>query len=319
MSDAPVMVADLGGTSLRVALEHKGELRGIAHARAEDLGTDAAPWLRAWMQAQPVRAQAATVAVAGPVADDEVRLTNSPIGLRAADLGLPARLVNDLHAAAMGVDRVPPELVRDLGGPALQPGGVIAVLGLGTGLGEALRLGNTVLPGEGGHASFAPADAQQARLLAFLAARNDGYVDWEHAASGRAMGPVLDFALTEVAAPAWLRQVRAALPEHELGPLVLGHPGEPACALARELVLSTLGREAGNMALRHLATGGLWLVGGLAAKLSPWLPGGAFHDAFETRGRFSELARRMPRRLVLDDLVGLRGAAVIARVLLEQR
>ena len=141
-------------------------------------------------------------------------------------------------------------------------------------------------------------------------------MDWEHAASGRAMGPVLDFAISEVGASPWLRQARAEVADEDEGHLVVEHPDEPACALARDLVLTVLGLEAGNMGLRHMATGGVWLVGGVAVRLARWLRGGPFQAAFETRGAFTRQARSLPRRLVLDDHVGLRGAAVVARELL---
>lgn len=305
------MVVDMGGTSVRVAVEVDGRLLHAARVPTAELGGDAAPWLRAWLDALPMRPCAAGIAVAGPVTDPaRAALTNARLALETRDLGLPAVLLNDLHAAAMGVDRVPAEGLVHLGGPTSRPGLPLAVLGVGTGLGEAVRLGEVVLPGEGGHAAFAPVDDEQLALHAFLRQRH-GYVDWEHVASGSALVDLLAFA---EAVHGRGPQVAAALAAgRPVAAVVVDLAAQdPACGTALRLCLTALGVEAGNMALRHLAQGGLWLVGGVAARLRPWLTDGPFHQAFLARGRFTALAAQVPRMLVLDDDVGLRGAAVVA-------
>lgn len=321
MPGPPFMVVDIGGTSLRVALARDGVLSHRARVGTAELGGDAAPWLRRWRMALPDPPIAAAVAVAGPVTDpDRVELTNVQLRLARADLDLPAVLLNDLHAAALGVHAVPAAGRVRLAGPAPDPEGPIAVLGVGTGLGQAVRLGDTVLPGEGGHAAFAARDAEQRALADFLAARH-GYVDWEHVASGSALPALLDFACTVHGRGPALSQALGAGQAPAAVVLDLADR-DPACAQALRLLLSALGTEAGNMGLRHLATGGVWLVGGVAARLRPHLEwtsspdGGPFHAAFQARGRFSELAARLPRLLVLDDDVGLYGAARAAAGLL---
>lgn len=308
----PVMVADIGGTTIRVALDRGGQLSDLARAPSASVEPDPAPWLSQWAQGLSEAPQSACISVAGPVRDPrQVELTNVRLRLRADAFGFPACLINDLHAAAMGLSLVPAQQRLHLGGPLPQEGGPVGVIGVGTGLGQAVACGEQILPGEGGHGVYAPQDERERGLQSFLQQRF-GYVDWEHVCSGSAFADLLDFARTVhpdspplgsgIAAGAWVLE-RADL--------------DPACALALRLQLSALGAEAGNMALRHLTTGGVWLVGGVAARLQPWLKGETFRRAFEARGRFSELAASMPRLLVLDQDVGLRGAGRVARALLQ--
>lgn len=314
----PVMVADLGGTSLRVAIDTGGALTHQQVVATADLGGDATAWLRRWVDDRPVRPLAACVAVAAPVRCGRVRLTNADVWIDAGGLDLPAVLVNDLQAAAMGVDLVGPQGRVHLAGPAPVAGGPIGVLGVGTGLGQAVRDDGVVLPGEGGHAAFSPVDEDQRRLHGYLLQRHD-YVDWEHVASGSALPALLDHAEELHGRSPRLGEARAqaAAAGRSVGSVVLALADQdPACSLALRLLLGALGVEAGNMALRHLTTGGIWLVGGVAARLQPWLEAGPFHQAFERRGRFSELAAATPRVLVLDELVGLRGAGQLGRELL---
>lgn len=317
MRTQPLMVVDIGGTSLRVALWWQGRLQHRARVGTASLEGDPAPWLRRWRQGLPVAPAAAAVAVAGPVTDpDQVALTNARLRLRRDDLDLPAVLLNDLHAAALGLHRVPAPGVVHLAGPTPDPAGPVGVLGVGTGLGQAVALGEVVLPGEGGHGAFAAMDPEQRALFEFLAARH-GYVDWEHVASGSALPVLLEYAeqvhgrSPAVVAAREAGQAPAAI-------VLALADRDAACALALRLLLSALGAEAGNMALRHLTTGGIWLVGGVAGRLRPFLDGGPFHAAFQARGRFSELAARLPRVLVLDDDVGLYGAARAAGRLVER-
>lgn len=322
MSAAPLLVADLGGTSLRIGVSLQGRLLHLARLPSAGLGPDAAPAIRRYLDSlsalpQPLRPQAACVAVAGPVSGGRVRLTNVGLSLDAADLPLPAALINDLHGAALGVDRVPAQAILHLGGGPARPGEALAVLGVGTGLGEAVRIGATVLPGEGGHGAYAPVDDEGRALHAWLLARH-GSTEWEDVACGTAFGQVLEFAR---AAQGTSEALAARLSSGEPpAATVLALPQDPACALTLRLVLTALGTEAGNAGLRQLCTGGVWLIGGTAGHLRPWLqdPQGPFHRAFETRrGRYAALARGLPRLLVLDDDVGLYGAAVVAAGLLS--
>ncbi|MCB9778236.1 MAG: glucokinase [Alphaproteobacteria bacterium] len=311
-----MLVADLGGTSLRVAVVGAGGVEARARVATDALDGDAGTWLRRWLREQGHDVAAAAIAVAAPVDGERARLTNAAVDIDARDVGVPCVLLNDLAAAALGVDRVDEDRVVDLGGGPRRPDGPMAVLGVGTGLGEAVRVGEVVVPGEGGHGAFAPLDEEQAALWEWLRARH-GYVDWEHVASGSALPALLEHAVERVGAG---RELALRLERgDDPAPLVLElAEQDAACGLALRLLLTALGAEAGNLALRHLPEGGLWLVGGVAGKLRSWLlPGGHFDAAFRERGRFSARAAAIPRRLVLDDDVGLWGAAVAARSLVD--
>lgn len=301
-----VLVADIGGTHARLALVQGRRILAREQVQSASLGGDAAPWLNARARALQPAPVAIGVALAGPVEDPErVELTNLALALRRADLRLPAVLVNDLHAAMSGLDMLEPGDQVELGGEAPRRGGPCALLGVGTGLGEAVALGEAILPGEGGHGAWAPQDEREEGLLRWLRQRQ-GYVDWEHVASGSALPGLYAYAraLHPAAPPA---------PEGAEAAFVLAEAErQPAARLALELMLGALGREAGNLALRHLCSGGVYLMGGVAVRLRPWLAGPVFRRAFEERGRFSNLARRIPRRLVLDEDLGLRGAARLA-------
>ncbi len=321
MGQPPVMVADLGGTSLRVGVLTDGALLHKDRVATDALPADASLWLREWLASLPSLPAAACVAAAGPVRAGCVRMTNAGVHLRAADLPLPTVLVNDLHGAAMGLEHVPPDRVVQLGGGVPDRLGPMAVLGVGTGLGEALRIRDRVIPGEGGHGAYAPVDADGAALHAWLLRRH-GTTEWEDVAAGTSLRLLLDFACERLGCTdgvgAVLDRARALGEPVEAVVLDLADD-HPACALALRLMLSALGTEAGNAGLRHLALGGVWLIGGMVPRLRPWLedPEGAFSRAFVTRrGRYADIARGIPRLLVLDDDVALYGAGVIARRLL---
>ncbi len=315
------MVADMGGTSLRVALDQGGRLHHAARVETRALEPDAAPWLRRWLDDLPARPRAACIAVAGPVLNGEVRLTNREVSLKAVDLPVPTVLVNDLHAAAMGLDRVPRDRVLRIGGNRPDNRGPIAVLGVGTGLGEALRVHEHVLPGEGGHGAFAPVDDDTRDLHGWLLARH-GNTEWEDVACGTGLGRILPWAQARAGTSPALHAALADADAQEEPPesVVLAMPDDPACALALRMMLTALGTEAGNAGLRHLSTGGVWLIGGVAARLRALLleEDNPFNRAFEQRrGRYATIAAALPRMLVVDDDVGLYGAGVIARDLMR--
>jgi glucokinase len=331
---APVLVADVGGTHTRLAVWEEG-----AGALALGPTRDGADFLRRVEALLSARRRqglpppvAACVAVAGPVEADarggSARLTNADWALRAEELPLPARLVNDLHAAARGVQdlRGPDgELAGGLrlGGGAPVSGAPLGVIGLGTGLGQALLVGDAVVSGEGGHAGWAPRDAVGDALLRFLrdrlAERAGGLpggdppprVSVERVVSGTALADLLDFAAMRAPLGGEASARLAAEPAAVV--VVDCADRDPACALAMELLVAGLGAEAGDLALRALCRGGVALVGGLAGRIAPWLTGAVFRRAFEDKGRMSAISKGIPVWLVADGLLGLRGAAVEAR------
>lgn len=248
------------------------------------------------------------LAVAGPVDDHglSARITNLPWTVDAARCGAhfglpPLVLVNDFAGAAAGVAvTAAKDLVTLQTGEPLSEG-VRLVVGAGTGLGMAVLSGHgpemRVLPGEGGHVGFSPQDAVQARIHAALLAER-GRVIAEHVISGPGLAAIHRILAGEDADA-------AAIAERALA-------GEPTAAQSLDAFLSAYGAYAGDMALAVMARGGVFLAGGIAAKVMPALRAGAFLRAFDAKGSHSTLARRMPVHVVTDSDLGLKGAALLA-------
>jgi glucokinase len=302
------LVGDVGGTKVLLALAAADgtlvEKRRLPSADFQGFDELLAAYLRD--VAAPL--DGGCLAVAGPVADDSrrARLTNLPWTIDAAALearfGLgPLVLINDFAGVALGIAALAPE--RRV---TLQAGEPLAaaprlVVGAGTGLGMAVLLPEgkrwRVLPGEGGNTAFAPADAQQAALWTWLHARK-GRVIWEDVVSGPGLANIHRFF------------GGGELTPEEIAAAAVG--GAAAAGAAIELFLSCYGAYAGDMALALLPRGGVYLAGGIAAKLLPQLRAGAFLAAFNAKERHACVTARMPVCVVTDEEAGLAGAALQA-------
>ena len=254
---------------------------------------------------------AACFAVAGPVIGDSARLTNLGWEMDASALAeqfsiARVSLINDFYAVALGVPLLHPPDLHSLNAGKRVPYAPIAILGAGTGLGEANLVFDggrwVVIPGEGGHADFAPQDDEQARLFAALHAKF-GHVSWERVLSGMGLVNIHNF----------LAGADRAYEEHipmELAALAEG--GDATATRAFEIFVDIYGAEAGNMALRTLARGGVFLAGGIAGKNIARFTGGRFARAFTRKGRFEALLEEIPVDLIVNAKVGLLGAAEAA-------
>jgi glucokinase len=264
--------------------------------------------------------EAACFGVAGPVVGDRhesARLTNRdwPIDGRlvAASLGLKrVRLLNDLMAMAYAIPVLDEADLLTLQPGKAQASGDIAVIAAGTGLGEAVlhRQGGRLVPwpSEGGHADFAARNESEIRVLRWLideygraqverVVSGSGLVNLHRVIHDAACGAVRD--LTRPGAPAAI--TRAAL-----------HGRCASCRQALTMFVEAYGAEAGNLALRSLSTGGLFVGGGIAPKILPALTNGAFIEAFVSKAPFESLLEAMPVKVILTTDNGLLGAAVYA-------
>lgn len=251
-------------------------------------------------------------AVAGPIDDDgrSARLTNLPWSLDTAALEsrfvLPKiTLVNDFAAAAMGAITSPDNqlLTLQTGSPLAQSPRL--VVGAGTGLGMAIVLpevhGWRIIPGEGGHVAFAPADDEQVALWKEFH-RAFGRVTWERVVSGSGLKFIY----------------RCICPSDEktdaedIGIQAIRAP-ESAAGRALDVFLNCYGAYAGDMAMAVLPRGGVFLAGGIAAKVAPAIRRGGFLRAFNAKAEHAHLAEKMPVHVALDPSIGLRGAALLAR------
>jgi glucokinase len=304
-----LLIGDIGGTNARLALAAPGTTDPIAERRyaTADFG-DFESVVAAFLAETKATITAGCLAVAGPISDDgrSAKLTNLPwtidVDALAARFHLGhLTLANDFAAAAIGVTVAPAEMLVPLqdGEPVGQAPKL--VIGAGTGLGMAtlVRHGGAwrVLAGEGGHVAFAPLDEDQDRILHALRAEH-GRVTAERVISGPGLAAIHHILAGANLDPAEI--TRRALIE-----------ADAAALDSLDVFLSAYGAFAGDMAMAVMARGGVYLAGGIAAKLLPILPASPFLIAFNAKAEHVGLVRRMPVAVVTDPSLGLRGAACL--------
>ncbi len=265
--------------------------------------------------------QSGCFGVAGTVIDGRCHTTNLPWDLDervlAGQIGVPrVRLLNDLEAAAYGMLHLGPDEITVLKpGRSLKRSGNLAVIAAGTGLGEALLYwdGAHYVPiaSEGGHADFGPTSPLEVELLQYLSVRFDGHVSWERVLSGPGFLNIYEF-LRDRGDPPESPELAARLATGDKNATIaeLGMAGtDPLCAATVTLFCSIYGSEAGNMALRCMAFGGVFVGGGIAPKLLPALRKGDFVRAFTAKGRFRDLLDTFEVSVALNPRAPLLGAA----------
>ncbi len=320
-----LVAGDIGGTKTLLAIFGNGADPRSPLIQREYHSADfqsLAEMVRAFFTELNMRAEFGCFDVAGPVVDGHVKTTNLPWSMSEreleADTGLRrVALLNDLQAIAFAIPLLRDDEFETLNEGSPQPRGPIAVVAPGTGLGEAFLVwgdgGYVACASEGGHSSFAPTSEQQAALWLHLT-RKYGTASAERACSGMAVADIYDF----------LRETRAYPENAELAqklalatdrtPLIVeagmkASAPDPLAEAALELFVQNLGSEAGNLALKILSTGGVYLAGGMPLRVGPLLKGRSFLDAFSSKGRFSDLLSRMPVRVVKAPAALLGAAA----------
>ena len=262
--------------------------------------------------------QAATFGVAGPIVDQAARLTNVPWLVDAAGVrtrfGIPrVRLLNDLEAMAWSIPVLRPDELAVLQVGHAVPTGNAAVIAAGTGLGEALlhNLGGRMVPSptEGGHADFAPRTSDEIGLLRSLVSRY-GRADYERVLSGPGLVNIHRFTHEQPCAVVDVDADPVQAPSRISHSALEGRC--PDCLRALQIFASVYGAEAGNLALRSVATAGLFLGGGIAPKILPALTDGRFIEAFRAKAPLGDMVSRVPVSVVLNEEAGLLGAAVHA-------
>jgi glucokinase len=326
-----ILAGDVGGTKVHLALysfvhgrlglvrEHK--FPSSEYATLDDV-------VKAFLaQAGKTKEEiiAACFGCPGPVRDGRLKLTNLPWTLDERDLEKSVGiehifLINDLEANGYGIPELAPEKVFML--LKGDPGGVghRGLVSAGTGLGEALLIWDPKtqrhrpLPSEGGHCDFAARNEREIALLTYLRRTLKGRVSFERVVSGLGTKNVYGFLRDDqkMDEPAWLRERM----EKEDPNVVIGECGEDGsseiCAETLRMFASAFGAEAGNVALKVLATGGMYLGGGIAPKILKTMQKGEFAKAFLDKGRLSPLLEAVPVRIILDETCALLGAAAFA-------
>jgi glucokinase len=317
-----ILAGDIGATNTRLAwfdVADRGLVPGAARTYPSQRHPGLAEIVTAFLREVPGRLGQACFGIAGPVRDGRAEGTNLPwvVDARplAAGLGLDRVIVlNDLEANAWGLAALPDTDFTVLQSGQTEPTGNAAVISAGTGLGEAGLVwdGRRHRPvaSEAGHADWAPQDELQLALWRFLEAEV-GHVSVERVLSGPGLHNIYRFLrdVEGLAEPGWLADaLRGGAPAPVISQAALEGRAE-ICSRALTLFVRIYGAEAGNLGLRLLATGGVYVGGGIAPRILPALRTPAFLDAFARKGRLQPLLERMPVRVILNDRAALLGAA----------
>lgn len=326
-----VLAGDIGGTKTRLAIidVQGNELLTLAeqtyqsqeHASLRAIVQD-------FMNQQDYQVLAACFGIAGPVISNTAKATNLPWHINAAELaerfaiGLVS-LINDLEANAWGIQALHPDDLHELHPGSGEAGGNASIIAAGTGLGEAGMYfdGERLRPfaTEGGHTDFSPCSEQEIDLLRFLKKKYQ-HVSWERILAGPGLVHIHDFLRHQrkMPPPDWLTdEMTHGDPAAAISRAAQEHKDD-VCEEALELFVHLYGAEAGNLALKHMATGGLYVGGGIAPKILEWLKNGEFMQAFLDKGRMRGLLEQVPVRVILNDRTALYGPAVYAALSIAQ-
>lgn len=324
-----VLAGDVGGTKTALALFDTAErpLRLVREATLASRSFDALEaGIEQFLAAGP-RLPIASVClgVAGPVVDGRCTAMNLPWSIDERDLGQLIRgarvkLLNDLEIAAHGVLALPPTEVRTLQAGVSRRGNLV-LIAAGTGLGEALIIQDgdrrLVIASEGGHGDFAPRNELEDEMLRYFR-KEFGRVSYERVLSGPGLFNVYRFLRDSGWAketPAVAERMRAGDPSAVVGELGLSR-SDPLCDKALDVVTEIYGAEAGNLALKAMAFGGVLVGGGVAPRIVERLASGGFVAAFRDKGRLAPLLDSMPITVALNPRAPLLGAAQVAASLL---
>ncbi len=309
-----LLAADIGGTKTQVAVyELTGPLRPKALVTYQSRGfKNLGSLLKTYLSETGFRPRYASLAVAGTVIRGQVKMVNlgwkfSRAELRRA-LGVKELfLLNDLEAMAFAVPHIPSRYLETLHQVRRDPRGNIGVIAAGTGLGEAMLIRHEApypipVATEAGHAEFTPTDDLEWALYQWLAQRFD-HVSLERIISGPGIENVYRFLREKEGQKAGLSSAK------EISQKAL-EGADPLAQKALKIFIKAYGREAGNLALRCLATGGIFIGGGIAPKILPLIKSGLLVKAFLAKGRLSEFVKKVPVWVIVHPYPVLLGAAV---------
>ncbi len=323
-----ILAGDVGGTKVHLALYSfsNGKLHTVREQKfpaVEHPSLDAI--VKVFLSTKDRdEIVAACFGCPGPVRAGRLKLTNLPWILDVHDLSTALGiehifLINDLEANGYGIPELRSESIFTLAHADTAAVGHRGLVSAGTGLGEALLIWDGLsrhvpVASEGGHCDFAPRTDRDIQLLQYLRRTLNGRVSYERVVSGLGLGNVYAFLKDEVHMdePAWLRE-RIATEDRNA---VIGECAEDGsselCRETMHIFSAAYGAEAGNMALKVLATGGMYIGGGIAPKILKIMQSGAFMEAFLDKGRLRPLLEAIPVRIILNDTCALLGAAAFA-------
>lgn len=321
-----ILAGDIGGTKTNLALYELVDERLTIKAQHQFASRDFSSLIEVITefekQTEMPLVDAACFGIAGPVIDGRCRTTNLPWEITASGLQKHldtdrVRLMNDLEATAYGMLYLPKEQFIELNPTGREVNGNRAVIAAGTGLGEALLFhdGRDYHPvgSEGGHSDFAPRTEQQDALLKWLRKRHPGHVSFERVLSGPGIYTLYEFLQESGFAPQPVSMME--IPQGKDRSAMVSEcalsQNDPLCMETLRLFAEIYGAEAGNLALKSLSLGGVYIGGGIAPKILPVITE-HFMDAFASKGRFEEMLRGMQVKVALDPETALLGAAHFA-------
>jgi len=316
-----ILAGDIGGTNARLAFFEaaNGNLRLVSssvfpsreYATLDEIVVK-------FVDSSSIRPDAACFGIAGPVQQGHVKASNLPWlidGQRLAnEIKLKhAVLINDLEANAWGIAGLEPKDLVALNSVEGTPVGNQAVIAAGTGLGEAGMYWDGrqyhIFACEGGHGDFAPRNQLETELLGYLAARYE-HVSYERIVSGPGLANVFEFLrdTKRGTVPAWLTEEMQHGAPAAISRAAMAGTSQ-ICVDALDLFVAVYAAEAGNLALKLMATGGVYLGGGISPKILPKLQAPAFMQNFVSKGRMQRLLESIPVKVIINDQTALLGAA----------
>ena len=322
-----ILAGDIGGTKVHLALYRfaDGRLKAVRERRfsAQEFASLDAVVNAFLADGNTDKIDAACFGCPGPVRDGRLKLTNLPWALDARELARSLAiehvfLINDLEANGYGIPELAPESVFTLHAGDAAAVGHRGLIAAGTGLGEALLIwdgkAHRPIASEGGHCDFAARTDREIALLEVLRRKLHGRVSWERVVSGLGIQNIYGFLrdVEKIDEPAWLRERMASDDPNAVIGACAEDGSSALCFETMQTFAAAYGAEAGNIALKVLATGGIYLGGGVAPKILKTLASGGFMQAFLDKGRLSPLLESIPVRVILDESCALLGAAAFA-------
>jgi glucokinase len=324
------LAGDVGGTKTRLAIYDLEGQKAVQIAVKQYVSAQysgLAAILSEFLSERPEKPTIGCVGVPGPVIKGEVKVTNLPWRLSEIalerDSGLKRlRLVNDLTATTAAVPYLTHKdlhTVKAGESPGLPAVSAVVAPGTGHGMGFLYQDASisTILPSEGGHASFAPSNEEQQRLLSFLRDRNENssHISVEDILSGPGIRNLFDFVIydrkTQIPA-----ELTSAFSNGDDAAVIAARAldgSDPLCLKTLELFVSILGSHSGNVAVTTMARGGVFLGGGIPPRILPLIDSDHFRKAFTDKGKMKNLVEGIPVYVIRDDYAALVGASVLAR------
>lgn len=326
-----VLAGDIGGTKTNLGLFQKGKNRPILKAittYASRESSNLEDIIERFLNKHRTSIAKACFGIAGPVINGHCKTTNLPWDISEDRIKKRfkwkhALLINDLTATAIAIPILKGREVVSLNPARIRKSQNIGLIAPGTGLGEALLVfkdgGYIPVSSEGGHTDFAPNNETELELWKYLHARF-GHVSMERVISGSGLTHIYSWLKNSgrhMESSRLAEKIKKEDPAKVIAETAI-YDKEPLCVEALNMFVSMLGAAAGNLALTGMTTGGVYLGGGISPKILPVLKKGLFIKAFQNKGRFKDMLKKISVKVILDDKAALKGAAIHALGVLEE-